>query len=106
MAEPVLAPARMLQRHQPYPGREITPRSEGLWVGNSSDQSRGQHRTDARSFVEPPTRLIGSMPGVDHSVELQNLCLQYPQLDTESRQTCTGNLGQPLVICVCGRFVR
>ena len=40
------------------------------------------------------------MPGVDHPVELQNLSLQYPQLDTESRQTHTGNLGQPLVICV------
>src|SRR5271169_6136560 len=40
------------------------------------------------------------MPGVDHPVELQNLCLQYPQLDTESRQTRAGNLGQPLVICV------
>jgi hypothetical protein len=40
------------------------------------------------------------MPGVDHPVELQNLCLKYPQLDTESRPTRTGNLGQPNVICV------
>src|SRR5215471_15381927 len=40
------------------------------------------------------------MPGVDQPVELQNLCLQYPQLDPESRQTRTGNLWQALVICV------
>jgi hypothetical protein len=52
MAEPVLAPARMLLRHQPNPGREIAPRSEGLWVGNGSDQSGRQYRTDARNLVE------------------------------------------------------
>ena len=40
------------------------------------------------------------MPGADHPVELQNLRLQHPQLNAESRHTRTGNLGQPLVICV------
>ena len=30
----------------------------------------------------------------------RNLRLQHPQLNAESRHTRTGNLGQPLVICV------
>ena len=43
---------------------EIPPRSEGLWVGNGGDDSSGQHRTDAGSFIEPHAHLvrIGARP--------------------------------------------
>ena len=37
------------------------------------------------------------MPGSDHTVELQNLRLEHPQLGAECRETRTGNLGHPLV---------
>ena len=53
-----------------------------------------------RDIVEPPALLIGSVPSPDHTIELQNLCLQHPQLGTESGNTRTGNLGQPLIICI------
>ena len=42
----------------------------------------------------------GFMPSPDHTIELQDLCLQRPQLGTESGNTRTGNLGQPLIICI------
>ena len=75
-AEPVLAPARVLLRHEADPGREITSRSEGSRIGNGRDQSGGQCRTDTRYIVEPPARLAGSVPGHDQTIELQNLSLQ------------------------------
>ena len=34
------------------------------------------------------------------AIELQDLCLQRPQLGTESGNTRTGNLGHPLIICI------
>jgi uncharacterized protein len=36
-AEPILAPARVLLRDEPDPGREIAPRSEGLRISDASD---------------------------------------------------------------------
>src|SRR5580704_12339301 len=50
-AEPVFTSARVLLWHDADPGREVTSRSEGSRVGNSSDHSRGQCRTDARYIV-------------------------------------------------------
>jgi hypothetical protein len=52
-AELVLAPARVLLRHEPDPGRKIPPRSEGLRISNAGDQSVGQRRTDARDLIQP-----------------------------------------------------
>jgi hypothetical protein len=51
-------------------------------------------------MIEPHAHLTGSVPGSDHPVKLQKLRLQYPQLDAESGHTCTGNIGQPFVICI------
>src|SRR5271163_839736 len=61
-AEPVLAPARVLLRHKSNPGREIAPRSECLWVGDTSNQGSSQRRSYAWKRIEPPARLTGSVP--------------------------------------------
>src|SRR5580704_1303526 len=100
--EPVFTSARVLLWHDADPGREVTSRSEGSRVGNSSDQSSGQCRTDARYIVEPPACLVGSVPGHDQTIELQDLSLQRPQLGAESNDTGTGNVGQSLVTCIGG----
>ena len=42
------------------------------------------------------------MPGHDHTVELQDLCLQHPQLGAESGYTSAGDLGQPFVVWIGG----
>src|SRR4030081_3257418 len=76
-AELVPASARALLRHQPDPGREIPPGSESLRISDAGDQSRGQHRTDTRNLIEPLARLVRSVPGVDHTVELQDLRLEH-----------------------------
>ena len=55
-AELVLAPARVLLRHEPDPGREIPPRSESLRIRDAGDQSGGERRTNARDLIEPPAR--------------------------------------------------
>src|SRR6266705_898595 len=99
-AEPVLAPARVLLRHEPDPGREIPSRSESLRISNAGDQSGGQRGTNARDLIEPLACRIGSMPGHDPAIEVENLRLQRLQLSAESRDTGAGKLGQPLVLCI------
>src|SRR6266487_1454616 len=79
-AELVLAPARVLLRHEPDPGREIPPRSESLRIRDAGDQSGGERRTNARALIEPPARLIGSVPGRNLTVEVENLHLYRAQL--------------------------
>jgi hypothetical protein len=48
----------------------------------------------------PLPRFTGSVPGVDHTVERQDLRLEHPQLGAESDETSAGNLRQPFVTCV------
>ena len=94
----------LLRRQARSRPSKLTPRSEGLWVGNSSDQSGGQHRPDARSFVISRRQLVCHLidgQALIDPIELQNLCLSVPAVGhREIRQTRTGNLGQPLVICI------
>src|ERR1035437_4724107 len=68
-AEPVLAPARVLFRHEPDPGREVAPWSEDSRSVYGGDKGGGQHRTAAGDRIEPPARIIGSMQSHDHTVE-------------------------------------
>src|SRR5262249_31654826 len=56
--------------------------------------------TNARDRIEPLARLVGSMPGHDHAVELQELCFQGSQLGAESHETGACNLGQSFVTCI------
>src|SRR5258706_1784118 len=100
IAEPVLASTRVLFRHDTDPGREVAPRSEGLWISNGSHHSSGQHRTDAGSFIEPHAHLVGSVPGPDQPVKLQYLLLDPPQLSPEGRQTRTGYLRNSLIVWI------
>lgn len=96
-AKLVLAPARVLPRHQPDPGGEVASGSEGLGIGDAGDQGCCQCRTDAGNVVELPARGIRSMPGNDAAVELQYLGLQSPQLLAEGSNTGARYLRQPLV---------
>src|SRR4051812_47600430 len=45
-------------------------------------------------------RFVGSVPGRDHSVELQNLLLEAEQLSAERGKARTGNLRHPFVAWV------
>jgi hypothetical protein len=55
-AKLVLAPARVLPRHEPNPGREVPTRSEGFGIGNARGQRRRQRWPDARDRVQPLAR--------------------------------------------------
>ena len=46
-------------------------------------QAHGKPDRRRESIIKPPTRLTGSVPGSDHTVELQNLLLQPSQLSPE-----------------------
>jgi hypothetical protein len=48
---------------------------------------------DLRDLIEPLARLVGSVPGVDPTVELQDLRLEHPELGAERGETRTRNLG-------------
>src|ERR1700694_5050346 len=45
-------------------------------------------------------RLVGSVPGHDHPIELHNLLLEAEQLSAERGKTHTGNLRHPFVAWV------
>jgi hypothetical protein len=42
-------------------------------------------------------RVVGTVPGHDHSIELQNLLLEAEQLIAQRGKTRTGNLWHPFV---------
>ena len=54
----VFASARVLLRHEPDPGREVSSRSEGLGISNAGDQRCCQRRTDAGDRVKPLARRV------------------------------------------------
>src|SRR5207245_3772374 len=81
----------------PDPSRKIPPGSESPRITDTGDESGGQRRTDARDLIEPLARLIGSVPGHDQPVELQDLGLQHPQVGAESDETRPRNLGYAFV---------
>jgi hypothetical protein len=49
-----------------------------LWISDAGNQSGREHWTDAGYIVEPPACFTGSVPSHDHTIELQDLCLQHP----------------------------
>src|SRR6478752_3495124 len=96
IAEPVLAPARVLLRHQSNPGREVAARAKGLWVSDAGDQGRSQHWADAGDRIEPLARLIRSVPSHDHPIELQNLFLEPAQLTPSAARHIRATTGTRL----------
>src|SRR4029077_17132182 len=70
----------------------------GLWISNGSDQSGGQYRTDAGGCLEPQAHLVGSVPGPDQPVELQDMLLDALQLIPECRKTRTSYVRNSLVV--------
>src|SRR3979490_3061731 len=81
----------MLLRNEPNPGREVTSRSEGPGVSNTCNQSGRQHRTDPGNAMKALARLVGPMPGHDHSIKLQNLPLEAEQLIAKRSKARTAN---------------
>src|SRR5258706_13812364 len=69
-------------------------------MSKGCDQSSGQHRTDAGNFIEPHAYLVGSVPGPDQPVELQDLLLDPAQLSPECRETGTSYLRNSLVVWI------
>jgi hypothetical protein len=65
-----------------------------------SDQGSGQHRTDAGGCFEPHAHLVGSVPGPDQPVELQNLLLHPAQLSSQCQETRTSYLRNSLVVWI------
>ena len=82
-AKLLLPPARALPRHEPDLGREIPRRVERLRICDAGNQSRGQRRTNTRNLIEPPARLAGSVPSIDHTVKFQDPQLEQPELGAD-----------------------
>src|SRR3979411_1475598 len=87
----------MLLRNEPNPGREVTSRSEGPEVSNTRNQSGRQHRTDPGNVMKALARLVGPVPGHDHSIKLQDLPLETEQLIAKRGKARTANRRHPFV---------
>src|SRR5665811_2590697 len=68
-----------------------------LRVGNTRDQSGCQHRTYPGNVMKALAGFVGSVPGQDHPIKLQDLLLEAEQLSAERGKTRTGNLWHPFV---------
>jgi len=63
-AELVLAPARVLLRNEPNPGRKIPPRPESLRISDAGDQSGGAaRRMGGQPALSPFRRNSGKTGG-------------------------------------------
>ena len=61
--------------------------------------------TIALLHIEPPARLIGSVPSHDPAVELQDLCLQHPQLGAKAALLrMVGALTAPTYMALASRW--
>src|SRR3979409_2555998 len=87
----------MLLRNEPNPGREVTSRSEGPGGSNTRNQSGRQHRTDPGNVMKALARLVGPVPGHDHSIKLQDLPLDAEQLIAKRGKARTANRRHPFV---------
>ena len=84
IAELVLASTRVL------PGHEPDTRPKSLKSGSKRSATlatRAAANAGPTDIIEPLADFARSVPGVDHTVELQNILLKDPQLGTERRET-------------------
>jgi hypothetical protein len=86
----------------PIQAEKSLPDRKCLWIRNAGNQGSRQRRTDARYIVEPPAGFAGSVPSRDHTIALEDLGLQHPQLGAKRGNTGAGNLRQSFVICIGG----
>src|SRR3977135_3530404 len=73
----------------PIQAEKLRPDRKVLGVSNTRDQSGRQHRTDPGNVMKTLARLVGSVPGHDHSIKLQDLLLEVDQLSAERRKART-----------------
>ena len=62
LAEPLLAPGRVLSRHQTDPRSETTARRELLPISQLGHQRGGGDRANARNFLQPPAFFTRAVP--------------------------------------------
>ena len=80
----------------PIQAEKLRPDRRTSRVGNSSDQGSGQCWTDARDIARAAGSPGWIVPGHDHAIELQMLCLQHPQLGTEAATHARATSGNHL----------
>src|SRR6266436_5768112 len=103
-AELVFAPARVLLRHEPDPGREIPSRSKCLGITNARDQSSRKCRADTRDGVKSLARLIRSVPSHDATIEGEDLGFQGQQLSAKRGNAGPYYLWKPSVSVIRDNF--
>src|SRR5207247_11253061 len=92
-AQPLLAAARVLSRHQPDPGRKLAPRLEDRRI---TDRGRNRGRTDhadAWDGLQPAARFTRSMQSMNVPLDLADLLGQSIQLAEQRLQSFAGQGG-------------
>src|SRR3954467_11080637 len=96
LAEPLLAPARALNRGPAEPSREIATAPERVGRWGQRRESRGRHSPDARDGHQATRhRILLGMPG-DLAVEHGNALVQRSELLDQHSQngpSCLGQIG-------------
>ena len=96
-AQPRLAAARVLARHQPQPGRELAPAAEGGRVGDGRRQGAGGHRPDPGDGRQPPAGRAGAVPGQQLPAECRQPRRQLLELLDQHQQDPARRLGHAVL---------
>jgi hypothetical protein len=74
-----------------------TYRSILVQSASARDERGGEQRTDTWNAIKALARLIGAVPGQDHSIKLQDLLFEAEQLAAQSRKAGAHKLRHPLI---------
>src|SRR5450631_2396169 len=90
----LLAARGVFSRHDPHPGRQISPFSKGACVAYRSDQGRRRYRTDSWDLRESLAGLILLRHFLDDRIHWFNARCQLLQFQFELSQQNTEGVGQ------------
>jgi hypothetical protein len=76
----LLAAGRVLSWHQPYPGRQITARFEGMRIGDRGNQCGGNQGTDTGNVIKALTDFAHSMSSKNAAIRIEDLMFHHLKL--------------------------
>src|SRR3981189_976266 len=92
-----LPPLKCCLGTSPIQAEKLRP-DQDPGVSNTRNHSGRQHGTDPGNVIKALARLVGPVPGHDHSIKLQNLPLETEQLTAKrSARHARPTAGTPFV---------
>src|SRR5262245_193054 len=90
----------MLLGNKTNPSRQVASGRERFPIAHLCDQGRGNDRTDARYFLEPPAFFARAVPGMDALLDGSDLLCDHSVLASKNIQAKPRGRRKPIVLRV------